>query len=41
MVMEIPLSSCENNGIDSCSNNTLSELEYADDVMQLSGDPSM
>lgn len=40
MVMEIASSSCEISGIDVRSNRKLSDLEYADDFVVLSGDSS-
>lgn len=40
MVIEEALSSCENSGIDIPSDSNLSDLEYANDIVLSSKDPS-
>lgn len=39
-VMETALSSCENSGVDICSNGNLFDEEHADDFVLLNEDPS-
>lgn len=40
MVIEMAVFSCENSATDICSDKNMSGLEYANDVMPLSKDPS-